>query len=121
MSDIGSSITFTLPASQLPSFEKLFEELSSNLTRLGLAGYGISDSTLYEVCLPPHRSCSSLHLLNTLLVYHPPLSILFPSILSYHCSLPLIGFWIWVIIWSYVLHIVGTFYSNLTDYIAVGI
>lgn len=60
MSDIGSSITYSLPATQLPSFEKLFEDLSANLSRLSLAGYGVSDSTLYEVyCQSPSGfSCS---------------------------------------------------------------
>lgn len=49
LSDIGSSLTYTLPTDDLPCFDNLFTTLSSNLEELGIAGYGVSDSTLYEV------------------------------------------------------------------------
>lgn len=49
MTDIGSSLTYTLPTSDLPNFDNLFTQLNLNLETLGIAGFGVSDSTLYEV------------------------------------------------------------------------
>lgn len=49
MTDIGSSLNYTLPKTALPHFDKLFSLLSENLSALGLTSFGVSDSTLYEV------------------------------------------------------------------------
>lgn len=55
LSDIGTSLTYTLPSDNLPKFDDLFTALSANLEDLGLVGYGVSDSTLYEVhCISYH-------------------------------------------------------------------
>lgn len=49
MTDIGSSLTYTLPTSELPKFDQLFSALNENLSDLGISGFGVSDSTLDEV------------------------------------------------------------------------
>ena len=48
--EIGSEITFVLPASQqqLATFPTLFDELDSQKDELHIHKYGISDSTLEE-------------------------------------------------------------------------
>ena len=49
MTDIGSSLTYTLPSPELSSFDSLFAALDKNLSSLGISGFGVSDSTLDEV------------------------------------------------------------------------
>ena len=49
MTNIGSSLTYTLPTADLPKFDDLFSALNHNLTDLGISGFGVSDSTLDEV------------------------------------------------------------------------
>ena len=55
MTDIGSSLTYTLPSSELPNFDNLFAALDKNLTNLRISGFGVSDSTLDEV-IDAHES-----------------------------------------------------------------
>lgn len=50
MSDIGSSLTYTLPSADVSGFDGLFTALNQSLADLKLSGFGVSDSTLYEVC-----------------------------------------------------------------------
>ena len=49
--NIGTELIFQLPedGARSGAFEKLFNDLDSNLQRLGISSYGISDTTLEEV------------------------------------------------------------------------
>lgn len=53
---IGMDIIYCLPAStddgssQTKKFPVLFDELDSKMNRLGIDSYGVSDTTLEEVC-----------------------------------------------------------------------
>jgi len=49
MSDVGSSLIYTLPADNLGVFDQLFRNLDTKLSALHLSGYGVSDNTLDEV------------------------------------------------------------------------
>ena len=51
--NIGTEITFQLPeeGARSGAFEQLFNDLDRNLQRLGISSYGISDTTLEEVCI----------------------------------------------------------------------
>ena len=48
---VGIELTYQLPDSGAldGSFERLFQELDDNKEKLGVSGYGISDTTLEEV------------------------------------------------------------------------
>lgn len=47
---IGSEITYSLKFEQRPKFEQLFKQLEVNKERLAIGNYGLSDTTLEEVC-----------------------------------------------------------------------
>jgi ATP-binding cassette subfamily A (ABC1) protein 2 len=48
---INNTLTFTLPYNQKNKFEEFFVALEKNKNALDIASYGISDTTLEEVCL----------------------------------------------------------------------
>ena len=53
--EIGSDIVFILPTKDseenpMKQFEVFFKELDKNLAQLNIATYGLSDTTLEEVC-----------------------------------------------------------------------
>ena len=50
--NIGSELTYVLPTEMAREgrFQDLFEELDKNLDKLHLGSYGVSDTTLEEVC-----------------------------------------------------------------------
>ncbi|GAB9477420.1 hypothetical protein Gpo141_00014492, partial [Globisporangium polare] len=49
LSNVGSEIAFQLPLSSSPKFAKMFAEMDSELSSLGLLSYGVSVTTLEEV------------------------------------------------------------------------
>lgn len=51
--NIGSELTYVLPTAMAREgrFQDLFEELDKNLDKLHLGSYGVSDTTLEEVCI----------------------------------------------------------------------
>lgn len=52
--DIGHEITYVLPyeAAKEGAFVELFHEIDDRLSDLGISSYGISETTLEEVCEP---------------------------------------------------------------------
>ncbi len=47
---IGSEITYSFKLEQRHRFEHLFKQLEVNKDKLGIGNYGLSDTTLEEVC-----------------------------------------------------------------------
>ena len=50
--NVGSELTYVLPAEMAREgrFQDMFEELDKNLDKLHIGNYGVSDTTLEEVC-----------------------------------------------------------------------
>ena len=51
LSEIAREITFQIPVEYAPKFKQFFHDFDLSLSRLGVASYGISITTLEEVFL----------------------------------------------------------------------